>query len=68
MNTIKAKTTIQCETCGCSLARSKSFKVVADNATDAKAEVAQKTATWKQSLAGTNCKVCQSIINDLKAA
>ena len=59
---LKIKTTIQCNTCGCGLARTKSFKVVATDAGSAKLEVGPQIAAWKFSLAGQNCRVCASII------
>jgi len=66
-NQLKAKTTINCETCGCSLKRVKTFKVTAINEADAKAEAMQKVAAWKSSLQGKSCRVCQTILNDVAA-
>lgn len=60
--TLKAKTTIQCNTCGCALLRTRSFKVEAADVASAKIEASTQVAAWRQSLAGTNCKVCDSII------
>lgn len=59
---LKIKTTIQCNTCGCGLARAKSFKVEATDLESAKMEVGPKIAAWKISLATHNCRVCDSII------
>ena len=59
---LKIKTTIQCNTCGCGLARAKSIKVDANDAESAKIEAGTKIANWKNSLAGQNCRVCASII------
>jgi hypothetical protein len=65
MNTLKAKTKINCNTCGCTLNRTKSIKVTADNKEDALTQANDKINEWKESLKGQNCKVCKSIINDL---
>jgi hypothetical protein len=62
LRTLKAKTIIQCDCCGCSMPRTKSFKVVADDKEAAKIEVREKVAKWQESLKGQNCRVCQSII------
>jgi hypothetical protein len=59
---LKVKTVIHCGICACTLPRAKSFKVEATDAESAKAEVAPKIAAWKLSLAGQNCRVCDSII------
>lgn len=67
MNTLKAKTTIYCNTCGCSMSRIKSIKVVATDVEAAKIEAREKVAAWHASLNGQNCRVCQSIINDVEA-
>ena len=61
--TLKAKAKINCETCGETLRRVKSFGVEANNIEDAKAEVAERAASWRRGLFGTNCKCCQTIIN-----
>jgi len=65
MNALKTKTTIYCNTCGCSLKRTKTIKVVAENQSEAVEEANAKIKIWKQTLNGQNCKVCQSIINDM---
>jgi hypothetical protein len=61
---LKAKLTIQCDCCGCSLPRSKSFKVAAADKESAKIEAREKVAKWTESLRGQNCRVCQSILKD----
>ena len=65
MATLKAKTTIQCETCGCNMKRTKSFSVQSDVKANAIDEVRSLAATWKASLKGANCRVCQSIIDSI---
>jgi len=60
--TLKAKTTIQCAICGCGLPRVKSFKVEAVDVEAAKLEVSARVVEWKRSLAGQNCRVCESIV------
>lgn len=60
---LKAKLIIQCDCCGCSLPRSKSFKVAATDKEAAKIEAREQVAKWTQSLRGQNCRVCQSIID-----
>ena len=67
MNTLKAKTTINCNTCGCSLKRTKSIKVEAANKEDATVEANEKFKTWLVSLKGKNCKICDSIIKEMAA-
>ena len=62
---LKAKTTIQCDCCGCSMPRVKSFKVAADDKESAKIEVREKVAKWQESLKGQNCRICQSIIDSI---
>lgn len=66
-NTIKAKTSISCETCGCKMRRTKSIKVTATTKEGAINEGREKFRQWVGSLSGQNCKTCQSIINDLAA-
>ncbi len=67
MATLKTKTTIHCDTCGCSMKRVKSIKVEAEDKALAIEEANAKLKVWRKSLEGQNCKVCQSIINDVKA-
>jgi len=62
MNTLKAKATIKCHTCGCSMKRTKSIKVEAGTMDAAKAEAGRKVAEWTASLAGQSCRVCRSIL------
>jgi hypothetical protein len=62
---LKAKTTIQCDCCGSSMARTKSFEVEATEKEVAKIEVREKVAKWQASLKGQNCQVCQSIIDSI---
>ena len=67
MNTLKAKATINCNTCGCSLKRVKTIKVLATKKEDAIKEANEKIKIWKESLKGKNCKVCNSIIKAVAA-
>tara|TARA_R110001606_G_scaffold185213_1_gene332459 strand:- start:311 stop:514 length:204 start_codon:yes stop_codon:yes gene_type:complete len=67
MNTLKAKTTINCNTCGCSLKRTKSIKVEASNKEEATIEASEKFKSWLKSLNGKNCKICDSIIKEMAA-
>jgi hypothetical protein len=64
MNTLKAKTTINCNTCGCAMKRVKSIQVSAGDQKDAIEEAKDKIRDWQQSLHGQNCKVCKTIIKD----
>ena len=66
-NQLKAKTKINCNTCGCSLPRSKTIKVSANTEEEARKEAADKLQEWKKSLEGQNCSVCKSIIKELAA-
>ena len=65
MNTLKAKTTITCNTCGTKLKRVKSIKVYSDNENEAIEEANIKIKEWKKSMQDKNCRICESIINDL---
>jgi len=68
MNTLKARATIGCTTCGTPLKRTKSIKVAAATQDGAKKEAEGKINDWMESLKGTNCKCCQSIINELASS
>ncbi len=65
MNTLKAKTTIKCNTCGCSLKRTKSIKVKSSNKDEARVEANKSFESWLLGLKGTNCSICKSIIKDM---
>jgi len=67
MNSLKIKTKIDCNTCGCTLSRSKTIKVSAKIEADAKKEASEKVSKWKETLKGKNCKVCDSIIKEMAA-
>jgi hypothetical protein len=67
MNALKAKTKINCNTCGCTLNRTKTIKVSSATKEDAKIDANKKLTEWLQSLEGKNCKVCESIIKELAA-
>ena len=66
MNRLKATTKITCITCGCTLNRTKTIKVIAKGRKSAIIEANQKIKEWKKSLKGQNCKICQSVIDDLE--
>lgn len=66
MNALKAKAKISCDTCGCTLNRSKTIMVEAFNKEDAIKEANEKVAKWKASLKGKNCAVCASILKSMK--
>lgn len=63
MNKLKAKIKIYCNTCGCTMTRTKTIKVSATNKEDAIKEASQKIESWRKSLNGKNCKQCQTIID-----
>lgn len=65
MNMLKAKTKISCDTCGCSMSRSKSIKVEANSKEEAIKEANEKIAKWQASLKGKNCGVCASILKNM---
>ena len=65
-NTLKIKIKIKCDLCGCSLNRTKSIKVFADNKIDAIEEAKEKIEQYKKSLVGKNCKICQLVLNEEK--
>lgn len=66
-NSLKIKTKINCNTCGCSLNRTKTIKVNATTQEEAKIEANEKIKNWQQSLKGTSCKICASIIKEIAA-
>ena len=67
MNSLKIKTKISCNTCGCTLTRSKTIKVSATTQEEAKTEASEKVNKWKEGLEGKNCKICESILKELAA-
>ena len=66
MNKLRLKAKINCNTCGCSMSRTKTIKVIATTQEQAMAEALSEKREWEKKIAGQNCKICQSIINDLK--
>lgn len=66
MNALKAKTTIECNTCGCTLKRTKTIMVEASVKEETIKEANEKIAKWKSSLKGKNCAVCSSILKSMK--
>lgn len=66
MNALKAQTTIECETCGCDMKRTKTIQVEAFSKEDAIKEANDKISKWKASLKGKNCAVCASILKGMK--
>lgn len=67
MNTLRIKTKISCNTCCCTLPRTKAIKVEATTKEEAQLEAALKVMAWKQSLQGQNCKICAIIIREMAA-
>ena len=67
MNSLKIKTKISCNTCGCTLTRSKTIKVSATTQEEAKTEASEKVNKWKEWLEGKNCKICESILKETAA-
>lgn len=65
MNALKAKAKIFCNTCGCTLSRSKTIKVEASVKEEAIEEANEKVAKWTASLKGTNCAVCALILKSM---
>ncbi len=59
---LKAKTTIYCDICGCTMKRTKSIKVTAEDKESAMAEAKSKVQKWQESLKGQTCKTCKSIL------
>lgn len=66
MSALKAKATIECDTCGCDLKRTKTIQVKAFSKQEAIQEANEKIEKWKASLKGTNCAVCASILKSMK--
>ena len=67
MNALKAKATIHCNTCGCTMKRQKTIKVNAETKEEAMVEAKEKATEWRNSLSGANCRTCASIIKDMAA-
>lgn len=65
-NLLKIKTKINCSVCGCNLNRIKIIKVNSTTQREAELEVNEKINNWKTTLKNANCKICASIIKDLK--
>ena len=61
-NQLRATMKIRCNTCGCSLKRTKTIQVFATDKAAAKVEANEKVTGWAQSLKGQNCRICTSII------
>ena len=66
MNALKAKTKISCETCGCTMSRSKTIQVSAFSKEEAIKEANDKVAKWKAGLKGKSCAVCTSILKSMR--
>jgi len=66
MYTLQIKTKTQCPICRCKSDRVKSIQVNADTVDEAKKEANQEFLKWVESLKGKKCRICQSIINDVK--
>lgn len=65
MNKLKYRVKINCNTCGCSMIRIKTIKVVSSIKEQAIKEAKTAEKKWHKSIVGQNCKVCQSIIDDV---
>lgn len=65
MNALKAKTKIPCDTCGCTMSRSKTIQVEASSKEEAIKEANAKIAKWQATLKGKNCAVCASILKSM---
>ncbi|QJD55187.1 hypothetical protein Psm1vBMR14_gp35c [Pseudomonas phage MR14] len=66
MNALKAKAKISCDTCGCTMNRTKTIRVEASVKEDAIKEASEKITKWKNSLKGKSCAVCASILKSMK--
>ena len=66
MNALKAKAKTSCDTCGCTLNRTKTIMVEASVKEEAIKEANEKIAKWTASLKGKNCAVCASILKSIK--
>lgn len=66
MNALKAKAKIYCDTCGCTLNRTKTIMVEAAVKEEAIKEANEKIAKWQASLKGKNCAICTSILKSMK--
>lgn len=65
MNALKAKAKISCDTCVCTLNRTKTIMVEASVKEEAIKEANAKIAKWQASLKGKNCTVCASILKSM---
>lgn len=68
MHKLKVATFIYCDTCQCKLKREKTFKVNSEDKDAASDEAKPFIIKWLSSLKGSNCKVCQSIIDEVGVA
>ena len=66
MGTVIVKKVIECDTCGCKLRRSQAFTTEANTKEEAIAEVQSLAAEWAEKLKGQNCKVCQSMYDEIE--
>jgi len=67
MNKLKFKVKIFCDTCGFPLMRQKTVKVISSIKDEAIKEATPMINDWKKHLQTPkqNCKICQSIIDDI---
>jgi hypothetical protein len=61
-STLKARAKIECGICGCSMNRTRQFKVNAETQESALQEARQRVDAWKSTLQGQSCKICKSIL------
>ena len=65
MNTLKVSTKIKCDTCGCSMKKTKTIKVDAIEKEEAIKEANNKIKEWESAMKGQSCKVCRSILESM---
>ncbi len=67
MNKLKATTKIRCNTCGCTMRRTKTIEVISTEKDEAILEANKKIDDWQKTLEGQNCSTCESIIQAVRA-
>lgn len=64
---LKVSIKVVCAVCSVPLRRTKSFKVQSTEKHSAVAEVQEQIAQWKSRFSHVNCRICQSIVDDVAA-